>query len=178
MKINFDEYCIRSYEFDDKTALAKYANNYNIYKTLRDKFPYPYTEKLAEEWLMQVVNQKPEMNFAIATEEELIGAIGLEPKDDVHRYSVEIGYWLAEPYWGKGIATKAVQILTEYAFRHFDFNRIYADVFEGNNASVKVLENAGYQLEARLRKSVFKEGKFLDQFLYSILRSEFEESKK
>jgi RimJ/RimL family protein N-acetyltransferase len=164
MKIEIGDYQVRSFEYSDKPAIAKYANNYNIYKNLRDRFPYPYTEQLAEEWLIQVANQSPEMNFAIANKDELIGGIGLDPKDDVHHYTVEIGYWLGEPFWGKGIATSAVKAVTKYAFENFEFIRIYADVFEGNEASMKVLENAGYSLEARLRKSVFKEGQFLDQY--------------
>lgn len=178
MKIPLGDYCIRSYRFSDKDALAKYANNFNIQKRLRDKFPYPYKKEDAERWLGIVCNQNPEMNFAIANDDELIGAIGLVAKDDVNRYTAEIGYWLAEPFWGKGISTSAVKAMTKFAFDNFEFNRIYADVFEGNKASMKVLENAGYKLEAHLRKSVHKDGKFLDQFIYSILREEFKSNRQ
>jgi [ribosomal protein S5]-alanine N-acetyltransferase len=90
----------------------------------------------------------------------------------VNRFSAEIGYWLAEPFWGKGIITQAVKSLTEYAFKKYNFNRIFAGVFEGNKASEKVLQNAGYKLEGIFRKSVFKEGKFLDQYNYSILKED------
>jgi ribosomal-protein-alanine N-acetyltransferase len=175
MNISFGEYQVRSYLRSDSEAIAKYANNFNIFKNLKDRFPHPYTFDDAEEWLLAACNQSPEINFAIAIADELIGAIGLEFQDDVYRFSAEIGYWLAEPYWGKGITAGALRVMTKYSFENFDFNRIFANVFELNPASVKVLEKAGYTFEARLRKSVFKQGRFQDQIVYSILRDEYEQ---
>jgi RimJ/RimL family protein N-acetyltransferase len=172
MKIQFGEYFIRSFKLSDVKSMAKYANNYNIYKRLRDHFPNPYTEKEAKEWLKYVLSQVPETNFAIATNEELIGSIGFTFQQDVNRYSAEIGYWLAEPFWGKGIANEALSKLTRFAFSKFELNRIFAGVFEGNTASIRVLEKAGYKFEARHRKAVFKEGIFLDYFVYSVLKEE------
>jgi len=119
MKIKFGDYFIRSFRLSDVKTIAKYGNNYNIYKYLRDYFPYPYSEKIAKEWLNFVLSQVPETNFAIANGEELIGSIGFTIQKDVNRYSAEIGYWLAEPYWGKGIAAEALTKLTEYAFSKF-----------------------------------------------------------
>jgi RimJ/RimL family protein N-acetyltransferase len=172
MKIPIGEYCIRSFELTDKGSLVKYASNYNVAKNLRDRFPFPYKESDAEEWLIFACNQNPEYNFAIANSQELIGGIGLGPQDDVNKYSVEIGYWLAQPFWGKGIVSAALKELTPYTFKKFKYNRIFAAVFEGNKASEKVLQKSGYKKEATLRKSVYKEGKFLDQYIYSILREE------
>jgi RimJ/RimL family protein N-acetyltransferase len=172
MKIPIGEYCIRSFEHSDKDSLVKYANNVNVSKNLRDRFPSPYKEPDAEEWLMFVCNDKPELCFAIANSKELIGGIGIVPQDDVNKYSVEIGYWLAEQFWGKGIATAALKEMTQYTFKNFKFNRIFASVFEGNTASEKVLQKAGYKKEATLRKSVYKKQNFLDQYIYSILREE------
>jgi RimJ/RimL family protein N-acetyltransferase len=172
MRIPIGEYCIRSFELTDKASLAKYASNYNVAKNLRDRFPYPYKETDAEEWLMFACNQNPEFSFAIASSRELIGGIGLDPQDDINKYSVEIGYWLAEPFWGKGIASAALKEITQYTFKNFKFNRIFAAVFEGNRASEKVLQKAGYKKEATLRKSAYKKGKYLDQYIYSILREE------
>lgn len=172
MKIQFSDYSIRSYKLSDAKSIAKYANNYSIYKNLRDHFPYPYTEQHAKDWLRFVLSQIPETNFAIATGDELIGAIGFDIQKDVHRYSAEMGYWLAEPYWGKGIVTSALKLMTNYAFSNFELNRIFAGVFEGNTASMNVLEKAGYSLEAKHRKAVFKEGVFLDFYIYSILKDE------
>jgi len=177
MKISFGDYCLRSYESTDKNAIVKYANNYNVSRLLRDLFPFPYTEKDAEFWLQQALRQEVESNFAIANHEELIGAIGLNAQDDVNRYSAEIGYWLAEPYWGKGIATEAIRILTEYAFNNFKLNRIFANIYEGNIASEKALLKSGYKKEGTMRKAVFKEGKFIDQYIYAILKEEFQEVK-
>ena len=177
MKISFGEYCIRSYERVDKNAIVKYANNYNVARLLRDQFPFPYTEQDAEIWMQQAFSQEVESNFAIANEKELIGAIGLKGQDDVNRYSAEIGYWLAEPFWGKGITTEAIKILTRYAFNNFNLNRIFANIYEGNIASEKALIKAGYKKEGTMRKAVFKEGKFIDQYIYAILKEEFQKVK-
>ena len=172
MKIQLGIYQIRSYETTDKEALLKYANNYNVSKNLRDTFPYPYTEKDADLWISAALNQNPELNFAIANEQELIGGIGLFMQPDVYRFSAELGYWLAEPFWGKGITTTAVVAVSKYAFEGFNLNRLFAGVFQGNTPSMRVLEKAGYKLEGRLRKAVYKEKCFKDQLMYSILREE------
>ncbi len=175
MKISFGEYCIRSYEYSDEKALIQYANNYNISKLLRDQFPFPYTQPEAESWLIHACNQQIETNFAIANEKELIGAIGINLQEDVNRFSAEIGYWLGEPFWGREIISKALKLFTIYIFQNFELNRIYAIVFEGNDASEKVLIKAGYTKEATLRKAVFKDGNFLDQYVYAILKEELKE---
>lgn len=173
MKIELGEYCIRSYELTDQRALIKYANNNNITKLLRDQFPFPYTESEAKAWLNYACNQDRETNFAIANSKELIGAIGLNLQEDVNRYSAEIGYWIGEPFWGRGIVSAALLVFTDYVFNNFNLNRIYANVFEGNPASEKILVKAGYLKEATLRKAVYKDGKFLDQYVYGILKDEF-----
>jgi RimJ/RimL family protein N-acetyltransferase len=124
----------------------------------------------ARAWLEQMGTQSPESIFAIASVEGLIGVIGLHVQPDVYRKSAELGYWLGEPYWGKGIATMAVKAMVEYGFIQLGLVRIYANVFEGNPASNRVLEKAGFRLEARLQKAVYKEGRILDQFLYAIVQ--------
>jgi len=178
MQIDLGGYQIRSYELTDKEALVKYANNQNVSNNLRDSFPYPYTEKDAEKWLNLACIQKPELNFAIANYDELIGGIGLMLQPDIFRYSAEVGYWLAEPFWGKGIVSKAVMAFTRFAFEQFELQRIFAGVFDGNTASVKVLENAGYTFEGRYRKAIFKIGNFKDQLMYSILKEDITNHKK
>jgi ribosomal-protein-alanine N-acetyltransferase len=172
MQIDLGGYQIRSYGLTDKHAMVKYANNQNVSKNLRDSFPYPYSEKDAVKWLNLACIQNPELNFAIANPEELIGGIGLLLQPDVYRYSAEVGYWLAEPFWGKGITTMALKAFTKFAFEQFELRRLFAGVFEGNNPSVKVLEKAGYKFEGRYRKAVFKDGKFKDQLIYSFLKEE------
>ncbi|NNJ53657.1 MAG: GNAT family N-acetyltransferase [Ignavibacteriaceae bacterium] len=172
MKIPLGDFYIRSFEHSDKDSLVKYANNTNVSKNLRDRFPSPYKDSDAEEWLMFACNQNPELSFAIASNKELIGGIGIVPQEDINKYSVEIGYWLAESFWGKGIATAALSELTKYTFNNFNFNRIFASLFEGNRSSERVLQKAGFKKEATLRKAVYKREHFLDQYVYSILREE------
>ena len=109
MDILIGEWKIRSWQPDDETAIVKYANNRNISINLRDSFPFPYVLQDARVWLRKVSKQQPETGFAIASAEEAIGGIGLHMQHDVFRHSAEIGYWLAEPFWGKGIATLAVK---------------------------------------------------------------------
>lgn len=173
MKITLDDtYCIRSWDRDDVPSLIKYANNRNVWINLWDIFPNPYTHADAHAWIRQCKEQKPEKNFAIATPHEVIGGIGLALQSDVHRMSADLWYWLAEPFWGKGIATLAVKALAEYAFTNFDIVRLYATVFEWNPASARVLEKAGFTLEARLRKNVIKDDHIIDSLLYAKLKED------
>ena len=137
---------------------------------LRDQFPFPYTLADAELWIRAARAMRPETSFAIAVDGQAAGAIGLELKDDIYRRSAEIGYWLGEPYWGRGITTEALVGTTAWAFASFDLTRIFAHVFDWNPASSRVLEKAGYTQEGRLRRAVTKDGRNIDAFLYSILR--------
>ncbi len=161
---------IRSYRSGDGPALVRYADNRAVSRHLRDRFPYPYTPEVAAGWLRHVAAQEPETAFAIATREELIGGIGLELGEDVHHRSAEIGFWLGEPFWGRGIVTAAVVAFTPWAFERFDLLRIWAGVFESNPASARVLEKAGYAFEGRLRSAVVKDGRTLDELVYARLR--------
>jgi RimJ/RimL family protein N-acetyltransferase len=170
VKIAIGEWLIRSYEEHDVAALVKHANNRNVSIHLRDAFPYPYTRLHAKAWIDAALSQEIETHFAIASARELIGGIGFLLQADVYRKSAEIGYWVAEPYWGRGIATLAVRAMTDYAFARCDLVRLYACVFEGNPGSERVLQKAGYVCEARLRKCVLKENRFLDQMIYALLR--------
>ncbi len=160
---------IRSYRHADLRSLIRHANNPRVAENLRDRFPHPYTERDGREWLAVAMQQEPETNFAIAVDGELVGTIGLHVGDDVYRQSAEIGYWLGEDYWGRGIATEAVSVLTDWAFANLGLLRIYALVFEANPASVKVLEKAGYSLEGRMRSAVVKRGRVMDQLLLAIV---------
>ncbi len=172
MKIPLGDYMIRDWAKGDAWAVAKYANNRNIAMWLRDGFPYPYTLSDAEAFLATVSRQSPRTAFAVATPDEVIGGIGLEFGRDVHRFTAELGYWLAEPFWGRGIMTQAVTQFTVWAFEYFGLYRIYATIFQGNGASVRVLEKSQFQREGCLRASVFKNGRILDQFLYAKIRND------
>lgn len=170
MQIDIGEWQVRSLHPKDAPSLAKYANNRKIWINIWDRFPHPYSLQDAENWIQEAIESKPETIFAIASETEVIGNIGLEMKQDVQRRSAEVGYWVGEPFWGQGIATRALKALTEYAFAEFDLARIYAEVFEWNPASCRVLEKAGFEYEGRMRKSATKDGQTIDMFLYSLTR--------
>ncbi len=169
MKIEFlsGKYKIRDWQRDDAESVARYANNRKIWINLRDIFPHPYTIANAEAFLSIVMEDDPKTVFAITNEVEAIGSIGLVLGKDVHRFTTELGYWLAEPFWGKGIMTEAVKGITEYAFRSFGLKRVYAEPYTTNLASARVLEKAGFKYEGLLRASAFKNGRLVDQLLYA-----------
>lgn len=170
MHIEFGDYRIRDWDHDDAQALVQYANNRMVSRWLRDGFPYPYTWSDAKTFLSVVTVQEVRTTFALATAQEAIGGIGLEFGEDIHRFTAELGYWLAEPFWGRGIMTEAVHVFTAWAFENFEVHRIHARPFVTNAASARVLEKAGFQREGRLRANVFKSGEILDQFLYARVR--------
>ena len=170
MQIKFDEWQIRSFRADDAPALAKHGNNRAVWRNIWDKHPYPYGVADAEEWIQYAMQQDPETTFAIASGDEAIGTIGFLPQADVARLSAEIGYWLGEPFWGRGITTGAVKALTEHAFAEFEFVRLYATVMVWNPASARVLEKSGYRYEGLMRQSAFKDGEIIDQWLYATVR--------
>jgi len=158
---------VRSWVQTDVPALVRHANDRDVWLNLRDRFPHPYGRADAETWIACASDQERQRNFAIAFKDIATGGIGLEPQHDVHRMSAEIGYWLGRSYWGQGLATAAVTAVTSYGFTTLGLCRIYATVFEHNAASCRVLEKCGYQYEGRLRKSVIKAGRTLDQLLYA-----------
>jgi [ribosomal protein S5]-alanine N-acetyltransferase len=167
MKIKFGEYMIRDWKRGDAKSIAQYANNPNIAMRLRDRFPCPYTICDAEGFIAAVSRQDPRVAFAIATRREAIGGIGLEMGSDVYRFTAELGYWLGEPFWGRGIMTGAVREFTTWAFEHLSLYRIHANIFATNAASARVLEKAGFEREGCLRAGVFKNGQILDQLVYA-----------
>ena len=163
---------IRDIDVSDIASIVKYANNIKISGTLRDTFPYPYTFEDGEAWLSAINDCNPKRSFAIASDKELIGAIGIEPCHDVNRYSGELGYWLGEQFWDKGITTSAVRNFVKYGFDAYDLIKIFAYVFSSNPASARVLEKAGFKLEGTLRNHIYKRGIALDQLVYGILKEE------
>ena len=173
MNLRFGKYRIREIQNNDVEALIKYANNYAVSRFLRDAFPYPYTKDNAVQWIEHIKRNNLTLTFAIANEMELVGGIGAIPYDDVHRYSAEIGFWIGEPFWNKGIISNALKTFCKYIFSNYNFNRLTANVFEGNKASVRVLEKTGFVLEGTNRKSVFKENKFVDHYTYGLLKEDF-----
>jgi RimJ/RimL family protein N-acetyltransferase len=161
---------LRNWAWRDRDSIVRHANNRKISINLRDRFPYPYTTADARNWLDSVIGFEPETNFAIDVAGEAVGGIGFVLQHDVGRRSAEIGYWLGEEFWGRGIVTEALIAVTEHAFANYDLCRLYAHVFDWNGASARVLEKAGYELEGRMRKSVTKDGQTIDQLMYAIIR--------
>ncbi len=160
---------VRSWRKEDAGSLAVHADNRKIWLNLRDAFPHPYTIEDARAFIATALGQDPETYFAIAVQGVSAGGIGFRLHSDVERISAELGYWLAEPFWGRGITTEAVRALTGYAMRRHGLKRVYAVPYEWNAASCRVLEKAGYVLEARMRKSAVKDGRIVDQFLYAFV---------
>ncbi len=165
------ETVIRQWKNEDLQELVSQANNINVWNNLRNYFPHPYTEEHGKAWLEKVVDALPAINMAIEADGKLAGGIGLILNGDVYIKSAVIGYWLGEQYWGKGIATEAVRQMTEYAFYYFDLVRLYAEVFETNKASMRVLEKNGYYLEGVRRKAVFKNNVLMDDYIWVKLKT-------
>ncbi|HEY4312152.1 MAG TPA: GNAT family N-acetyltransferase [Pirellulales bacterium] len=170
MEIPFSHGLLRPWQWEDATALVALANNRRVSLNMRDAFPYPYTTDDADRWLTVANKYDPPRNFAVVVDGSPAGGLGLVLREDVYRRSAEIGYWLGEPYWGRGIMTTAVQAAVEYAFATFDICRLFAGVFDGNAASGRVLEKAGFTLEARLRKVITKGDRTADELVYAIVR--------
>lgn len=161
---------IRKWNINDIEVLVQIANNINVWNNLRNYFPHPYTLDDAKSWLELVNVEGATLNFAIEFEGVLVGGIGLIPNSDVYVMSAEIGYWIGESYWGKGIATEAIRQITEYIFYNFDIIRIYAEVFENNKPSMRALEKNGFYLEGVRRKSILKNGNLMDDYIWVRLR--------
>ena len=161
---------VRPFALDDAEGMALNANNRAVWLNLRDLFPHPYRREDAERYIELVQRQSQPTSFAIAVDGSAVGGISLRPGEDVERISAELGYWLGEPYWGRGITTAAVKAVTAYAFTTLDLVRVFAVPFANNRASARVLEKAGYLHEGRLRSSAIKNGQVLDQDLFARIR--------
>ena len=168
--MELDRCTLRQWKTGDEESVVFHANNKKIWRNVRDHFPSPYTLADAVRWVFHASTVLSDKVFAIDVDGKAVGSIGLVPKEDVYRKSMEIGYWLGEQYWGRGIATEAVGAMTRYGFAQFDIIRIYADIFEWNPASARVLEKNGYQFEARLKRAIVKDGTISDVLIYSILK--------
>lgn len=164
------EFKLRSWQEDDLDALVKHANNPLIASNLTDMFPHPYERKHGEQFIKMVTEGERHRIRCIEINGEASGAIGLHPQQDIMRKNMEMGYWLAEPYWGNGIITEAVKQMVDYGFQYWDVNRIYARPFGANKGSQRVLEKAGFTLEASFKDTIFKNGQYMDELVYAIRR--------
>ena len=148
--------------------MVKYANNPKIAQNLTDAFPHPYTEVAGKAFIQMALKNSPPNILAITIEDEFVGGIGLHPQADIHRLNAELGYWLAEPFWGQGIVTQAIKEMIVYGFANLPIERIFARPFGSNIASQRVLEKAGFSLEARLSKTLIKNGLIEDELIYAV----------
>lgn len=161
-----DRVQLRPWKPEDAGQLAAICNNKKIWLNVRDTFPHPYSVGNAVEWIAFTNRQQPLRNMAIVYNDKIAGNIGVMTKDDVYRKSIEIGYFVGEAYWGKGIATAAVAQLIDFVQIHFNVIRVYAEVFEHNKASMKVLEKNGFHLEGIRKKAVIKNNVVLDDYVW------------
>ncbi len=168
MRLDCERCVLRPWAAGDEPMLVRHANNYKVWRSLRDGFPHPYTLADAEQWITFTQQQSPQTFFAIEVGGEAVGGVGLELQSDIERLSAEIGYWLGEALWGKGIATATVRALSAYGFKELGLTRIFAVPLISSSASIRVLEKAGYIREGVLRRSAIKVGIVLDQVLYAL----------
>ncbi len=161
---------LRKLTDNDKSSLAQLANNIKIWNNVRDILPHPYTIDDAISFINSIKNENLQKNLAIEYDDAFCGMIGLIPQQDVYKKTAEIGYWLGEPFWNKGIATTAVKLITEYGFHQLHFVRIHTGIFEYNIGSMKVLEKNGYKKDGVFEKNIFKNGKLINEHRYSKLK--------
>ena len=170
MQLELESCGVRSFRETDAAELARHANNRNVWLQLRDRFPHPYTTDDARGFIAFARTANPETAFAVTVDDLPVGSIGAVLGEDVERCSAEVGYWLGESCWCRGIATRALVGFTRFAFAAYGVERLFAVPLAANTASCRVLEKAGYRLEGRMRRSAVKDGVVQDQFLYAILR--------
>jgi ribosomal-protein-alanine N-acetyltransferase len=158
---------LRGFRKSDSKRMAELANNEKISRNLRDGFPHPYTLEHAEEFIRRFIGQNPVTFFAIEFKGEYVGNISLVKGNEVYRKSAEVGYFIGEPYWNKGIATTALQLITDYGFKNLDVIRIHTGVYEHNLSSQRVLEKCGFKKEGVFQKAVFKQGVYLNEVRFA-----------
>jgi RimJ/RimL family protein N-acetyltransferase len=163
---------LRPFKASDARSIAYHANNRKIWISVRDRFPHPYRLIHAQQFIRTVRGRDPQSDFAIAIDGEAVGGISFMVQPDVQRVSAEIGYWLGEAYWGRGIATEAVTAITRHAIDAHHLTRLFGLVFDYNIASARVLEKCGYRFEARLPRSAIKDGTIIDQLQYGFTAPE------
>ncbi len=165
---------IRKWKLSDAADLAAAISNKKVQDNLRDGLPYPYTEQDGAEFISAMLSADEDETFAFAVtiDNKAVGSIGVFRQGNIHRQTAELGYYIAEEYWGKGIMTEAVRQTCEYVFDKSDIIRIYAEPFAYNTASCRVLEKAGFQYEGTLRNNAVKNGKVIDMKMYSLLKAE------
>jgi ribosomal-protein-alanine N-acetyltransferase len=163
---------LRPWQWKDIPDLVRICNNVHIWNNLRDQMPMPYTQKDAGEWVRFTNGQKPLRNFCIEADGHVVGGIGMVLHEDIYKKNIEIGYYIAEEYWGRGYATEAIRQMVDHIFSSMDCVRVYAEVFAHNQASMAVLRKNGFHLEAIHQKAIFKNEQLLDGHIWVRFRTE------
>ncbi|HEX2958221.1 MAG TPA: GNAT family protein [Chitinispirillaceae bacterium] len=165
---------LREWKMTDAHDLACALNNKKIHDNLRDGLPFPYTSSDAEMYISAMLNAEKDSQYAwaIAVDNKAIGSIGAFRKENIHRLTAEIGYYIAEPFWGKGIGTSALKNACSHIFEHTDILRIFAEPFSYNRASCRILEKAGFTFEGTLRMNAIKNGRVLDMNMYAMVKQQ------
>ena len=166
MRIDCGTCVLRPFEQRDAEVIAPLLNNRRVWLNLSDRIPHPYTLEHAQGFIEMVSQRDPLENFAITVDDQAVGGIGIVKGEGISRVSAEMGYWLGEPYWGRGIASAALKAMTTYAIDTFELTRVFALVFAHNAGSIRILEKAGYVREGAMKQSTIKDGVIQDEYLY------------
>ncbi|RQO31020.1 N-acetyltransferase [Taibaiella sp. KBW10] len=170
------DFLLRPWQKTDLDSLLEQANNPNIAQFMTDMFPYPYTREKGLSFIEFATLADPVHIFAIEVNGKAVGGIGIHPQTDIMRKNAELGYWLGETYWGRGIISRAIPQMIVFAFKAFDINRIFAKTFGNNIVSQSVLIKNGFLLEAHMKNTIFKNGRYIDELIYAVRRTDYERS--
>ncbi|NAS14389.1 GNAT family N-acetyltransferase [Poritiphilus flavus] len=170
MKLTSEKITLRKFSEKDAPRLALLCNNIKIWNNVRDYLPHPYSEKDGLAFVRAIKDEDPQATFAIDYENELAGCIGIQPQKDVYRLTAEIGFWIGEPFWGKGIAPVAIRLVAKYVFEELGLVRIYACCFDFNTASQKALIKAGFHREGVAEKAIIKNDRIGDEIRFAMIR--------
>jgi len=165
---------LRKLVLEDAKELSAIVNNKNVWDNM-DDIPYPNTTKDTEDFLRLLLAEKDQkIAFAICYNDKLAGWIGVFRRDNIRRLTGEMGYYIAEEYWNKGITTEAVRQMCNHVFSNTDIVRIFAETYMHNIASSRVLEKAGFEREGILKQNAIKNGEISDMKLYAMTKSKWE----
>jgi len=169
MELTYKDIVLKPYRLEFAVDLALVAKNKKIANNMRDAFPHPYSLQDAHTFIKMCMAKETQSIFAIFYKDDFAGSVGLHPQEDVYKKSAELGYYVAEKYWNKGIASKSVAMIVKFGFESLHLTRIYAGIFQNNTASMRILEKNDFVLEGIRRKAIFKNGKILDEHIYAII---------
>ena len=172
MQITTEKFTLRPWRAEDVPSLARHANNIRIWRNVRDCFPHPYTEEDARAYIGFAMSEPEIENLAIIIDGQAVGGIGLEILTDVQRYNAELGYWLSETYWGRGLMSEIISTICSHIFRTTSINRIFAPVFDHNLASMRVLEKNGFTRCGIMHRAAVKDGQTFDMHCFELLKQE------